>query len=278
MTPSAIRAPAKINLALHVTGRRADGYHLLDSLVGFADLADVLRFAPSHALGLTVTGPMATGVPVGPENLVLRAAGLFEPGRGAAITLEKHLPHAAGLGGGSADAAAALVGLSRLWQVPLPPDDAVLALGADVPVCLRGRVARLRGIGDRLGPVPPLPACAIVLINPGTSLPTGKVFRALDGATGPAMSEPEWRDFPTFVAWLAGQRNDLEPPARALAPGIGDALKALGGSTGCALARMTGSGATCFGLFETQGAARGAAEVIAAANPDWWVRAAPLFR
>lgn len=271
-------APAKVNLALHVTGRRPDGYHLLDSLVVFADLGDWLDIRPSDALSLTVTGPRAAGVPADRRNLIWRAAELFEQGSGAAITLDKRLPHAGGIGGGSADAAAALRGLSALWQVPMPDDHAVVSLGADVPVCLFGRPARMSGIGERLAALPPLPPLWIVLVNPGVEVPTGAVFKALatpDNPPLPDIPAVGWPDAAALAAWLGGTRNDLEAPARALAPAIDAVLAALRAQPGCLMARMSGSGGTCFGLFAQQDAATRAKQALAAA-PGWWVDAAPL--
>jgi len=274
-------APAKVNLALHVTGRRDDGYHLLDSIVVFADLGDWLSFAPSQALSLTVTGPRAAGVPADRRNLIWQAAEAFAPGhagQGAAITLEKHLPHAGGLGGGSADAAAALHGLSALWDAPLPSPEAVLALGADVPVCLFGRPARMSGIGEEVAPLPPLPPLWIVLANPGVEVPTGPVFKALARADNPPLPPIPaggWRDAADLVAWLCQTRNDLEPPARAQLPEIGRVIDHLNAQPGCLLARMSGSGGTCFGLFDRADAAADAAATLQR-NPGWWVTQAKL--
>lgn len=268
-------APAKVNLALHVTGQRADGYHLLDSLVVFTGLGDRVSVSPSDELSLSIGGDMAMGVPPGPENLVLRAATLLAPGHGARITLEKALPHAAGLGGGSSDAAATLRALSRLWDVPLPPVFEVLTLGADVPVCLSTAPQRMAGIGEALSNAPLLPPLHAVLVNPRVAVPTGAVFAGLARKDNPAMAPPDWDDFETFIHWLARQRNDLEAPALSVAPGIETALAALHRED-AHLARMSGSGATCFGLFETASAAQAAAASISAAQPDWWVRATPL--
>lgn len=264
-------APAKINLALHVTGQRADGYHLLDSLVVFAEIGDRLCLEPAPDLSLSVTGPLADGVPTGPENLVLRAAMLLASERGASMTLDKHLPHAAGLGGGSADAAAALRGLARLWQCPLPQGRQVLSLGADLPVCLSCAPRRMQGVGEILSLVPDLPPIWAVLVNPRVAVPTGPVFRGLASKKNPAMTRPVWSGFDSFIKWLARQRNDLEAPARTLAPEVGQALAALQKS-GAALSRMSGSGATCFGLFETAAQAARAAREISSAHPGWWVR------
>jgi 4-diphosphocytidyl-2-C-methyl-D-erythritol kinase len=265
-------APAKINLALHVTGRRADGYHLLDSLVVFADLGDRVRAEPAAALTLEVTGPRVEGVPSGPGNLVWRAAEWLGPGRGARITLEKHLPAAAGIGGGSSDAAAALRALAQLWGVALPAAGATLELGADVPVCCAARPARMRGIGERLDPVPELPPVALVLVNPGVGVSTPAVFRALARRDNPALPEPRgWPDAAALADWLRATRNDLEAPARALVPEIGRVLQAIAGQNGCLMARMSGSGATCFGLFAARAEAAAAARALGAAEPGWWV-------
>ena len=206
---------------------------------------------------------------------MLRAAALLRPaGRGAALRLTKALPVAAGLGGGSADAAAALRLLARLWGVGLPAPDEVLALGADVPVCLLGRPARMRGVGEALSPLA-LPAFWITLANPGVPVPTGAVFAGLASRDNAPMGDPPaFADAPALFAWLSGRRNDLEPPARRLAPAIGAVLEALAAQPGCALARMSGSGATCFGLFARQAPALAAAEALRRAHPAWWVAAA----
>ncbi|MBC6437068.1 MAG: 4-(cytidine 5'-diphospho)-2-C-methyl-D-erythritol kinase [Rhodobacteraceae bacterium] len=276
MTQSRL-APAKINLALHVTGRRADGCHLLDSLVVFAGTGDWLHVTPAQDVSLQVLGPRAAGVPTGPENLVLRAATLFDSQRGVRICLEKHLPHAAGIGGGSVNAAAALLSLAELWNLPLPKSERILALGADVPVCMAGRPTRMRGIGEVLAKVPALPTIWLVLANPGVAMPTAPVFRGMKTVDGSGLIPPAWKGFDDFVAWLSTQRNDLEAPARALAPGIDIALAAISDQPYCALARMSGSGATCFGVFASEPAACRAATAIRAAYPRWWVTATPVL-
>ena len=264
-------APAKINLTLHVTGQRADGYHLLDSLVVFADIADRITAERAPSTSLRVTGPFANAVPTGPENLVLRAAALMDAP--AAITLEKHLPAAAGIGGGSSDAAATLRALSALSGTPLPPDLG-LSLGADVPVCTLARAATMRGIGEEIAPLEGLPPLPAVLVNPRVEVPTPSVFRTLRSKANPPMeSIPQDTDFHAFCDWLATQRNDLEPPARSLAPEIDTVLAALSDAH---LARMSGSGATCFGLYPDPAAAEAAAARIRTAQPGWWVAAATL--
>ncbi len=267
-------APAKVNLTLHVTGRRADGYHLLDSLVVFARVGDRVTVARSATPVLRVTGPMAAEVPGGDENLAMRAARLFdEP---VAITLDKRLPVASGLGGGSSDAAAVLRALARLTHRPLPEAARVLALGADAPVCLAARTRRMRGIGARLDEVPAVPALPAVLLNPGIGVATPEVFARLETNQGTAMAEvPAFAGARGCIGWLAAQRNDLEAPARVLAPVIGEALGALE-DAGALLARMSGSGATCFGLFADNDSAARAATAISARAPGWWVRATVL--
>ena len=279
MTTETALARAKVNLALHVVGRRADGYHLLDSLVVFADFGDRITVAPGQGLRLTVTGPQGGGLTADDDNLCLRAARAMA-GPGAQITLEKHLPVASGIGGGSADAAATLQALARLWRLPLPDAAAVLALGADVPVCLAGRPARMEGVGEVLSPLLPLPAAWLVLVNPGVAVSTPAVFRALerrDNARLPA-TLPRLATAEELAAFLMMQRNDLEAPAMALAPVIGQVRSALSAQSGCLMARMSGSGATCFGLFPDALNAAAAAAALRQAQPGWWVKAAELAR
>ena len=272
-------APAKVNLTLHLRGRRADGYHLLDSLAVFPRIGDRLTAEPGPGLSLSLSGPFADGLGADGDNLVLRAAEALAraraPGRGAALRLEKRLPIAAGIGGGSADAAAALRLLSRLWGVAVP-DGLALGLGADVPVCLAGRAARMEGVGERLSCAPRLPGMWVVLVNPGVSVATGRVFAALERREGPPAPPPPQGGFARFadlVDWLGTQRNDLQGAAIACCPAIGEALAALSAAP---LARMSGSGATCFALWPDEGAARADAARLAAARPGWWVAAAPV--
>ena len=269
-------APAKVNLTLHVTGQRADGYHLLDSLVVFASIGDTVTARAADQLSLTITGPQAAGLPVSDDNLVLRAARLM--GGGAEVSLEKRLPIASGIGGGSADAAATLRLMTRLRNVPLPDAQAVLGLGADVPVCLVGRAVRMTGVGDSITPVPALPPLDIVLINPGVAVSTPAVFRALhrrDHAPMPT-DLPSWPDARSFADWLALQRNDLQAAAISLAPSIAEVLVAIR-QTGCLYAGMSGSGATCFGLYPPDGhSAKAACAQVARAQPTWWAEAGSL--
>lgn len=266
-------APAKVNLALHVTGRRNDGYHLIDSLVLFADIGDGLTVQLSETSHLQVTGPRAAGVPLDGRNLCLKAAAFF--GADAAICLDKHLPAEAGIGGGSSDAAAVLRALAALTGRAIPAG--IATLGADIPACLHGQALRMRGIGDRIDPVHDWPPLAALLVNPGVALPTATVFRALTTAENPGLPTlPAAPDAPTLIAYLRRARNDLEPAARALAPEIGAVLAALAAQPGCDLARMSGSGATCFGLFSDAAAAARAAGRLSAAEPGWWVQPATL--
>jgi 4-diphosphocytidyl-2-C-methyl-D-erythritol kinase len=277
-------APAKINLYLHVTGRRDDGYHLLDSLVAFAEIGDVLSAEPADTLSLRVAGPFAAGLAAEADNLVLRAARALAAEAGvtaaAHLVLEKNLPVASGIGGGSADAAATLRLLCRLWR--LAPDPETLArlaarLGADVPVCLAGHAARMGGIGERLEHAPELPPCGIVLINPGVALATADVFRARRGAwSAPPVLPAGWADVAAMAADLARLCNDLESTAVSLQPAIADALATLAEAPGCLLARMSGSGATCFGLFADVGAAEHM--VSHTRRTDWWNWAGLLRR
>ena len=273
MTTAEVFAPAKINLTLHVTGRRADGYHLLDSLVALANVGDRLRLTSGADLSLSVTGLFARGVPEDGRNLVWRAAD--GAGWRGQIDLEKNLPHGAGIGGGSSDAAALLTALQG-QGVPVPPDFP-LSLGADVPVCMAARAARMQGIGEEITPVllPKLPA---LLVNPGVEVPTGAVFSALEERENTAMPA----DMPLFdgvedcAEWLAAQRNDLEPAALTVAPLIERALWDLRSSRDALMARMSGSGATCFALYPSLKAAHFAAYEIGAEHPDWWCVATEL--
>lgn len=263
-------APAKINLTLHVIGQRADGYHLLDSLVVFADVGDRLWLTPGDAMSMEITGPFAQGVPADARNLVWRAA--QAAGVTGHITLEKNLPHGAGLGGGSADAAALLRSLygDRAEQgIGL---EKTLTLGADVPVCMSAAPQRMQGVGEKLTYLWPIPELHMVLVNPRVAVPTPEVFKRLEGKqNAPMGAVPQTNDLSHFIDWLATQRNDLQPPAVAFAPLIDDTLSALDGAR---LVRMSGSGSTCFGIYDDAAAAADVAKAISATHPDWWVAAA----
>lgn len=276
MTAIVETAPAKINLALHVRARRADGYHELETLFAFCRHGDVVTVAPAAATSLTLTGPFADRLAgeAQQDNLVMRAAQGFGARFGVAqhhaITLDKHLPVASGIGGGSADAAATLRALARLHGVaPDHPELFALAgeLGADVPACLLGRTAWGRGKGDALQPLPPLGDVPVLLVNPGVGVSTAAVFGRWDGTDRGGLGEGE------VMAVAAAGRNDLEPPARALAPAIDAVLAFLGQAPGVGLSRMSGSGATCFAIFDTV-ADRDAA-ATQARDQGWW--ALPTF-
>lgn len=278
-------APAKVNLFLHVLGRRPDGYHDLASLVAFADVADTVHVAPAPDFRFAVRGPMAAALSDDDEtNLCVRAARGFAARLGrqpdVALTLVKRLPVASGIGGGSADAAATIRALSRFWGVEVTPGeiaDLALSLGADVPVCLNGVAAEIFGVGGDVRPVPPLPGGALVLVNPGVELATARVFR---GWNGPGPEAPAWVPPPhaaALAASLMKRRNDLTDAAVAQVPAIAEVLSALSARPDCLLARMSGSGATCFGLFEDFAVAGSAAEIMQATHPTWWVRAARIL-
>jgi len=282
--PDSERAPAKINLALHVVGRRADGYHDLETLVVFADIGDRLTIVDGDGGDtFALTGAFADAVPVGGGNLAvaaLRAMRQMAPLPPLSLSLEKNLPVAAGMGGGSADAAAVVRLLAR--RAGIGPSDPALqrlaaGLGADVPMCLAGRPLIARGRGERLHLLPGMPALFAVLVNPGVAVPTPDVFGALARRDNPPLPDlPAAFDGADLAGWLARTRNDLEAPALRLAPAIGDVLAMLGGFEECRLARMTGSGATCFGLFPDAESARRAARLLARRRPDWWCRATLL--
>ncbi|MEZ5930426.1 MAG: 4-(cytidine 5'-diphospho)-2-C-methyl-D-erythritol kinase [Alphaproteobacteria bacterium] len=271
-------ALAKVNLDLRVCHRREDGYHELDSVVAFADIGDQLTFEPADGLSLEIEGPFGDALPPRDDNLVLRAARALAGKAGrepdVRITLEKILPVASGLGGGSADAAAALRGLVRLWALPFASADILpLAreLGADVPVCLASNAARMQGIGERLTSVAMPADIPMVLVNPGQAVSTAEVFRGLTDFSGRRDQTSFEALEQGFHAHLIASVNDLEAPAIRIEPAIGAVLDALRDQSGCALARMSGSGATCFGLFASLGERDQAVAQIAASEPTWWV-------
>ena len=284
---------AKVNLTLRVVGRRVDGYHDLESVVAFADCADRLTLSPGTALSLDATGPTADACGDLADNLVLKAARLLgervadlEVGT---FGLEKMLPVAAGIGGGSADAAAALRLLARLNELSVDDDrlsEVALLTGADVPVCLASRACDMTGVGEGLLPLP-LPKLPAVLVNPNVPVATKDVFAALGlrngellvGATD-VLEAQAWpgkgASIADWIAALSAVGNDLEAPAKRIQPVIGDVLQALDGAHGAQLARMSGSGATCFALFASTADAQAAASKIATAHPGWWVHAGEL--
>ena len=271
-------APAKVNLYLHLCGRRADGYHLLDSLAVFPAIADRLTGGPGQGLSLQIGGPFGDGLAADPGNLVLRAARALAGAHGrapdAALRLDKHLPLASGIGGGSSDAAAALRLLSRLWGVAIP-EGLALSLGADVPVCLGAPRPRcMAGIGERLAPAPAMPEFWMVLVNPGVAVATGAVFAAVERRENPpGPKPPPLPDFAALTGWLSRQRNDLQSAAVSICPVIAEVLAALDGAP---LARMSGSGATCFALHEGEWGALAQAARLRLSRPGWWIVVAPV--
>ncbi len=278
------QARAKINLYLHVTGKRDDGYHLLDSLVGFTNIGDTITAAPADALSLDYTGPFAGDLPPAEDNLVMRAAHELKRAHsikdGATLVLEKQLPVASGIGGGSADAAAAIWALCRLWEIdPSGPSlqTIALSLGADIPGCLLSQTAIMRGIGEDLHPLQHFPTMAIVLVNPGLSVSTPEVFRARSAPFTKAFDWPDSNCPPeAAIKLIAQQSNDLEHPAIGIAPAIADVLSDISALPGARLARMSGSGATCFGLFAERATADEAANAMRARHPEWWVQAGEI--
>ena len=262
-------AYAKINLALHVRHRRADGYHALETLFVFAEDGDELTATPSDVFSLAISGPFGQGLSTGPDNLVLKAVMALAKANGIksglALTLDKNLPIAAGIGGGSADAAAALRLAAKIWQLgpdTIGPEAIAPAIGADVPACLHAQSCYGSGVGDALTNAPDLglKGRPILLVNPNVACPTGPVFAAWDGVDRGPLSLDDWQ---------LG-RNDLERPAIGLVPVITDVLALLAGQPGVDLARMSGSGATCFALFSDAQKRDAAAKAIAAARPSWW--------
>lgn len=290
--PLTVLAPAKVNLFLHVTGRRADGYHLLESLFAFADAGDKISLAPASELALSVTGPFASACRKagcdGDANIVVTAAKglrdlLGDEDLTAAITLEKSLPLSSGLGGGSADAAAVLKALQIFWGMEAEEKalyDLALSLGADVPACLLGEACLVSGIGEGITPLPEFSDLACVLVNPSQPLSTPAVFKAF--------SRREFQFTPPLFlkaaslgdVWelLARTKNDLQGPACGLSPDVGKVLMEMQKAPGAKAVRMSGSGATCFALFEDAAAAGNAARAVATANPGWWVKPTTLSR
>ncbi len=282
-----LTAPAKLNLYLHVTGIRKDGYHLLDCFVAFAGLHDELTFRPDDTLSLVLRGPFATalGEVELDDNLVLRAARhlarLHHVKAGAAITLTKNLPVAGGIGGGSADAAATFLGLTRLWDLGIEAEALQglgFELGADVPVCIEGRPAFVTGVGETLMPAQGLPEAGLVLVNPGAALSTASVFEAHgETVSKPAASEALPGDAAGLARYLKARRNDLTEAAVSLAPEIADVLAAIADTPQCLLSRMSGSGTTCFGLYGDRPAAEAAAKALLSRYPNWWIAATELL-
>ena len=275
----AVLAPAKINLFLHVGDKRADGYHPLQSLAVFPEFGDTLAAEPADSLSLSITGPFAAGLSQ-TDNLVLMAAKALaaKAGRAAAarLTLNKNLPVASGIGGGSADAAATLRALSSLWSLEMDRETLLgiaASLGSDIPVCVGSQPSWMEGRGEILTPVVSLPHLPLLLVNPGVAVSTASVFAALQTRTGAsgARTPGHFRDMADMLRLLDSTRNDLEAPARNLCPQIGDVLNALAALPGALFSRMSGSGATCFALFPDDESCKRAAAMLSQKNNGWWV-------
>jgi 4-diphosphocytidyl-2-C-methyl-D-erythritol kinase len=265
-----VLAPAKINLFLHVGDKRPDGYHALQSLAVFTRVGDEIALSPDRGLKLVIHGPFADNLSAGEDNLVLKAARALAKHagvmRGAYLSLKKVLPVSSGIGGGSSDAAAALRGLVTLWNLKTSPDELrkiAETLGSDVPVCVACKPQWMEGRGEVLSPAEGLPMLPMVLVNPGVAVPTAKVFAGLKDRRGVSMPRPpRMQNAGDLVAFLKDTTNDLEAPARILAPAIGGVLDALRSQPGALLARMSGSGATCFAIFADFETAAAAAAVL----------------
>ena len=280
-----LAAAAKINLSLHVVGRRKDGYHKLESLIGFTDVTDVLTLREAAEIKLTVVGPESGTIACDDRNLVVQAARLVQShlgvSNGVDMTLEKNIPVAAGLGGGSADAAATVSGCLELWSTSdnemLSDVTLASALGADVPICRYGRAAQVSGIGETITSATNWSAVWLVLVNPRVPLSTTSVFAHFDGPFGSTGRQDfKGSDYAEFITFLAGLENSLTAAAIDLAPVIQDVLGEIGALPKCALARMSGSGPTCFGLFGSPESAQAASQTLASARPEWWVRPSAL--
>lgn len=278
MTLFRVNAPAKINLSLHITGKRADGYHLLESLVAFTDFGDVLRLSSADAVTFQMQGAFATQL-LNEDNIVLRAARMLQEkagiSEGVHIALEKNIPVGAGLGGGSADAAATLRGLNELWNLRLKLDELsqlALHLGSDVPVCLQSRSSWITGVGEHVNPAS-LPDIWLVLVNPRLPLLTAQVYHAFNGDLSDVTKLPNtWCGIEDMISFLKAQHNALERPAISLLPVIQDVIAVIAATPECLLARMSGSGATCFGIYQTEHLAQQALLTIQAKHPDWWLQ------
>lgn len=280
-------AAAKINLSLEIRGKRPDSYHELSSLVVFTKLGDRLTAAPAADLSFRLVGPFAESLVHETDNLVLRAARALQmhcgETRGATLVLEKNLPVASGIGGGSADAAATLRALMRLWQIEMWPQDLMplaLSLGADVPACIGSQSCRMTGMGEQIEPVDYMPRFSLLLVNPLVPVATRDIFARL--AAPPLNSLLPWQEVPDFasvtalIAWLRDHGNDLQPPACQVEPVISEVLSALQEDATCLLARMSGSGATCFGIYADEVEASAAASMLRRRRPGWWLAATSL--
>ncbi|NSX53832.1 4-(cytidine 5'-diphospho)-2-C-methyl-D-erythritol kinase [Parasulfitobacter algicola] len=280
-------APAKINLTLHITGQRDDGYHLIDSLVAFASVGDVVKIGPGEAVSLKINGAEGDGLSADADNLILKTADIFKTDQGASFTLIKKLPVASGIGGGSADAAAAFRGLVPLWAEHdgkvlsddlVAETEALAKLGADIPMCLFSAPCRATGIGNKLQMIETFTPVSALLVNPRVAVSTQDVFKSLKQKDNAPMLDalPQFTHAADLAGWLKDQRNDLEAVAKEIAPVIDDVLNALNDTDECLIARMSGSGATCFALYPNGETSDQAAKVIRKEYPDWWVKSCML--
>ena len=268
-----VTAHAKVNLTLHVVGQRANGYHEMQSLVCLTEFGDQIHLTPAVNFSFQVIGPYAAGIPVDESNLVVQATKFMAKKHSKTldcqIILEKNLPMASGIGGGSSDAAAVMRALSQYWSVPLPNADELMALGADIPVCLTTGLTLMEGAGEDVTQLSAAPNWGLVLVNPNVGVSTPAVFNALNSKHNPPMQNVA--ENCVDITWLGDQRNDLEPPAIAMVPEVVAVVDAISATLHCQMARMSGSGATCFGLFANTEHANAAAERLQGAHPNWWV-------
>ena len=268
-----VTAHAKVNLTLHVVGQRANGYHELQSLVCLTEFGDQIHLSPAADFSFQVIGPNASGIPVDESNLVVQAAKFMAQKHSKSldcqIILEKNLPMASGIGGGSSDAAAVMRALSQYFSVPLPNVDELMTLGADIPVCMTTGLTLMEGAGEDVTQLSAAPNWGVVLVNPNVGVSTPAVFNALNSKRNLPMQDVA--ENCVDIAWLGDQRNDLESPAMAIVPEVGAVVDAISAAPHCQMARMSGSGATCFGVFADIKHANAAAERLQRAHPDWWV-------
>ena len=268
-----VTAHAKVNLTLHVVGQRANGYHELQSLVCKTEFGDQIHLSPAADFSFHVIGPYASGIPVDESNLVVQAAKFMAQKHSKSldcqIILEKNLPMASGIGGGSSDAAAVMRALSQYFSVPLPNVDELMTLGADIPVCMTTGLTLMEGAGEDVTQLSAAPNWGVVLVNPNVGVSTPAVFNALNSKRNLPMQDVA--ENCVDIAWLGDQRNDLDPPAMAIVPEVGAVVDAISAAPHCQMARMSGSGATCFGVFADIKHANAAAERLQRAHPDWWV-------
>jgi 4-diphosphocytidyl-2-C-methyl-D-erythritol kinase len=267
-----------VNLTLHVVGQRANGYHELHSLVCLTEFGDQIHLSPAAEFSFQVIGPYAAGIPVDESNLVVQAAKFMAQTHSKSldcqIILEKNLPMASGIGGGSSDAAAVMRALSQYWSVPLPNVDELITLGADIPVCMNKGLTLMQGAGEDVTQLSTAPNWGLVLVNPNVGVSTPAVFNALNSKQNPPMQNVA--ENCVDIAWLSDQRNDLEPPAKAMVPEVATVVAAISEIPQCQVARMSGSGATCFGLFTDIKRANVAADHLQQAHPNWWVVATKM--